>query len=244
MKGSCQQTRTDTTAADRPPDAEKRRDTQRHPKSFRNPQPQLRLPTPGRAGQGGRPNPRPDSTESTTDTHGRPVGNWQLTCFRSAASASAGCPSCPAHPSSNYLRRLRRRPRRQPAVSAAARAFRPLQRRRRQKPPPQQPRSRRRSAARKSWCWQLDLAVCQSENGTLGIINAIEHRTNCFFANDAVTRWCSNTERTAVRKFSPFASRTRKSNELPKVVRWQLVRRATSRTQPPDLPDLGLVERL
>jgi hypothetical protein len=120
MKGSCQQTRTDTTAADRPPDAEKRRDTQRHPKSFRNPQPQLRLPTPGRAGQGGRPNPRPDSTESTTDTHGRPVGNWQLTCFRSAASASAGCPSCPAHPSSNYLHRLRRRPRRQPAVSAAA----------------------------------------------------------------------------------------------------------------------------
>ena len=75
MKGSCQQTRTDTTAADRPPDAEKRRDTQRHPKSFRNPQPQLRLPTPGRAGQGGRPNPRPDSTESTTDTHGRSVGN-------------------------------------------------------------------------------------------------------------------------------------------------------------------------
>ena len=184
-KEPCQQTRTDT-AADRPLDAEKRRDTP-NPSETHSPSSAF-WPRQSRARRQIEP---PTRLDRKHDRHTRTTGG-QLTCCRSVASA--GCPSCQAHPSSNYLRRLRRRPRRQPAVSAAARACRPLQRR--PKPPPQPPRSRRRSATRRNWCRQLDLAVCQSET------------------EPSASSMQSNTERTAFSQITPLPGVVLILNEL------------------------------
>ena len=173
MKGSCQQTRTDT-AADRPPDAEKRRDTQRHPKPFRKPTAPA-PPSDSRQNRARRQTEPPTRLDRKHDRHTRTTAGGQLACCRTMASRAARaarripartiCVGCVGGRGGS---RPSRSPHGHAGCSSGGQS---------------RPRSRLAAAAafRRNRCWQLDLAVCQkSENGTLSIINAIEHRTNCF----------------------------------------------------------------